>query len=119
MNYVLYITLGLVAGVFGGIFGLGGGLIFIPALVYIFKFMQHQAQGTSLWVMLPPVGFLAAWRYYQSGNVKLGIAPFVCLGFFLGGWIGASLAQNLSEPIMRKFFGILMLLVSLRMIFVK
>ena len=89
MNYFLYIGLGLIAGVLSGMFGIGGGTILIPAMVFLFGLTQHQAQGTSLAIMIPPIGLLAAMRYYYSGNVKLGMAGFICLGFFVGGLIGA------------------------------
>lgn len=116
---ILYIILGMVAGIFSGIFGIGGGSILIPAMVFIFGLTQHQAQGTTLALMVPPIGLLAAWRYWQSGNVKLSMAAFICLGFFLGGLIGAHMVQNVSDPLLKKLFGIFLLLVSLRMIFTK
>jgi len=119
MNQFLYIALGLVAGVFGGMFGIGGGIILIPALVYLFGFTQHQAQGTTLAILVPPIGLLAALRYYYSGNVKLGIAGLVCLGFFVGGLIGANFVQNLPDPALRKLFGIFLLIVSINMILSK
>jgi len=116
MSQVLYIILGLIAGVFGGMFGIGGGSIMIPAMVYIFGFTQHQAQGTTLAAMVPPIGLLAAWRYWQTGNVKLSPAAFICAGFLVGGLIGANLVQNLSDPLLKKLFGAFLLLVSLEMI---
>jgi len=116
MNAVLYIILGIVAGVFGGMFGIGGGTILIPALVYLFGLTQHQAQGTTLAIMVPPIGFLAALRYYYSGNVKLGMAGFICLGFFIGGLIGANFVQNLSDPLLKRLFGIYLLFISVEMI---
>jgi len=119
MNAALYIILGLVAGIFGGLFGIGGGTILIPALVYLFGLTQHQAQGTTLAIMVPPIGLLAALRYYYSGNVKLGMAGFICLGFFVGGLIGASFVQNLSDPILKRLFGIFLLFVAIEMIFTK
>lgn len=116
MNQLLYVILGLVAGVFGGIFGLGGGIILIPALVFFFGLTQHQAQGTTLAIMIPPIGLLAALRYYYSGNVKLGMAAFICLGFFIGGFFGASLIQNLPDLLLKRLFGVFLLFVSLKMI---
>jgi uncharacterized membrane protein YfcA len=119
MHQLLYVLLGVVAGIFSGIFGIGGGTILIPATVFLFGLTQHQAQGTTLALMVPPIGLLAAWRYWQAGNVKLNMAVFICLGFFLGGLIGAHMIQNMSDPLLKKLFGIFLLLVSLRMIFTK
>ncbi len=116
MNQLLYIGLGLVAGIFGGAFGIGGGTILIPALVYLFGLTQHQAQGTTLAIMVPPIGLLAAMRYYYAGNVKLGIAAFICLGFFIGGLIGANLVQSVPEPLLKKMFGVFLLFVAVNMI---
>lgn len=114
-----YILLGLIAGVFGGAFGIGGATILIPAMIFFFGLTQHQAQGTTLAIMVPPIGILAAWRYYQAGNVKLGMAALVCLGFLIGGWIGANIVQSIPEAILKKMFGFFLLLISLRMIFFK
>lgn len=119
MSQVLYIILGIVAGIFGGMFGIGGGTILIPALVYLFGLTQLQAQGTTLAIMVPPIGLLAALRYYYSGNVKLSMAAFICLGFFVGGLVGANFVQNMPEPLLKKIFGVFLLLISLRMIFIK
>lgn len=119
MNQLFYILLGLVAGICGGVFGIGGGTILIPALVFLFGLTQHQAQGTTLAIMVPPIGLLAALRYYYSGNVKLGMAGFICLGFFIGGLIGAHFVQGVSEPILKKLFGVFLLFVALRMIISK
>lgn len=119
MIQISYIILGVIAGTLSGILGIGGGIVLIPALVFIFGLTQLQAQGTTLALMIPPIGLLAALRYYQSGNVKLGMAGFICLGFFAGGLIGASLVQNLSEPLLRKSFALFLLFVSLRMFFAK
>lgn len=119
MSQVLYIILGIVAGTLSGMLGIGGGIILVPALVFIFGLTQHQAQGTTLALMVPPIGLLAALRYYQSGNVKLGMAGFICIGFFVGGLIGANLVQNISEPLLKKGFALFLLFVSLRMLFTK
>lgn len=119
MNQLLYIVLGLVAGIFGGMFGIGGGTILIPALIYLFGLTQHQAQGTTLAIMIPPIGLLAAMRYYAAGNVKLNIALFICIGFFIGGFIGADIVQRFSDPLLKKLFGTYLLVVAMQMIFGK
>ncbi len=117
MSAIAYIAVGLFAGICGGMFGIGGGSIVIPALVYLFSFSQHQAQGTSLMMMIPPIGLLAALRYYYSGNVKLAVAAWLCLGFFVGGLLGAMAVQHVSDPLLKKGFGIFLLLVAMKMIF--
>lgn len=116
MTQIFYVILGLVAGIFGGMFGIGGGTILIPVLVYLFGLTQHQAQGTTLAIMVPPIGLLAALRYYYSGNVKLGMVGFICLGFFIGGLIGAHLIQGVADPTLKKLFGAFLLFIALRMI---
>lgn len=119
MNIILYILLGLLTGVFGGMFGLGGGVVIIPALVFLFGLSQHQAQGTTLALLVPPIGLLAAWQYYKQGYVDLKIAAFVCLGFFFGGLIGAKLVVGLPEPLLRRLFGVALLMISIKMILAK
>ena len=116
-DIVLYLFLGLVAGVFSGLIGVGGGIIIVPALILLFGMSQHQAQGTTLALLVPPIGLLAAWTYYKHGYVDLGITTFICIGFFLGGFLGAKLATALSSPVLEKVFGIALLLISLKMIF--
>ncbi len=119
MNIILYIFLGLLTGIFSGMFGLGGGIIVVPALVLIFGLSQHQAQGTTLAMMIPPIGLLAAWTYYSKGFVDLRIAGLLCLGFFFGGLIGAKFVVGLPEPVLRRIFGFALLLISLKMILTK
>jgi uncharacterized membrane protein YfcA len=116
MSQIIYIVLGLAAGIASGIFGIGGATLLIPCLVFIFGLTQHQAQGTTLAAMVPPIGLLAALRYYYAGNVKLSIAGFICIGFFVGGLIGASLVQNVPDPLLKRLFGVFLLLVSVNMI---
>jgi uncharacterized membrane protein YfcA len=119
MYILLYIVIGLVAGVFGGFLGLGGGVIIIPALIYLLKFNQHQAQGTAIATLLPPIGLLAAIQYYRSGNVNLGVAVFTAVGFFLGGYFGATIANRLPEENLRFFFGLVLLALSLHLLLKK
>jgi len=116
INIILYLLLGLSAGVLSGLIGIGGGTIIVPALIYLFGLTQHQAQGTTLALLIPPIGLLAAWTYYKNGYVNLTIAVFICLGFFIGGLAGAKLAVGLSNEILRKVFGFVLLLIALYMI---
>ncbi len=117
--WYVYILMGLAAGIASGFLGIGGGSILIPALVYIFGLTQHQAQGTTLALMVPPIGLLAAMKYYQQGNVKLNMAAFICLGFFVGGLIGAIFVEKIPDYALKKVFGVFLLLVSLKMVFGK
>lgn len=119
MVSLLYIGLGLLAGIFGGMFGIGGGTIIIPALVFLFGLTQHQAQGTALATLVPPIGLLAALRYYHSGNVKLGMAGFICLGFFFGGLLGAHLIHGVPDLMLKRLFGVYLAFIALRMILAK
>ena len=115
----LYLVLGLVAGILGGMFGIGGGIVVIPAFIYIFGMSQHMAQGTTLALMVPPIGLLAAWTYYNHGDVNLKVATFVCIGFFIGGLLGAKLAVGIPDAMLKKTFGVAMLAIALQMIFGK
>jgi len=103
------------AGVCGGMFGIGGATILIPAMVYLLGMTQHQAQGTTLAVMVPPIGLLAALKYYYSGNVKLGMAGFICIGFFIGAFIGASLVQGVADSTLKRLFGVFLAIIAIRM----
>ena len=118
-NIILYLALGLFAGVLSGLIGIGGGIIIIPAFVLFFGMSQHLAQGTTLALMVPPIGLLAAWTYYKQGYVDMRVAALVCLGFFLGGLLGAKFAVGLSNKVLQKVFGSMLLLVSMKMIFSK
>lgn len=116
INVLLYILLGLFAGAMSGLIGIGGGIFIIPALVYLFGFTQHQAQGTTLALLVPPIGLLAAWTYYRYGYVNLKVAAFICLGFFLGGLLGAKIAIGVPNELLRRIFGAALLFIALRMI---
>jgi uncharacterized membrane protein YfcA len=114
-----FLLLGLAAGVLSGLIGVGGGVFIVPALVYLFKMSQHQAQGTTLALLVPPIGLLAAYTYYKQGQVDLRVAGLICAGFFLGGLVGAKFATHISDRTLQQIFGVSMLLVSLKMIFGK
>ena len=108
--------LGAAAGIFSGLFGLGGAIIVIPALVYFFGYSQHMAQGTSLAMLLPPIGLLAVWRYYQAGNVKLGVAAILAATFFVGAALGAHFAVQIPEGLMKRIFGLVMAGIGIAMV---
>jgi uncharacterized membrane protein YfcA len=116
---MLYTIAGFGVGVLGGLFGVGGAEMVIPLLVYVFGFAQHRAQGTSLAMLLPPLGVLAAWKYYNAGYVELNVAMLLALGFFFGAPIGAYVATVAHPDMLRKIFGVQLLLIALHMIFAK
>ncbi len=116
LNIFLYVLLGLVAGTLSGLIGIGGGIIIVPSLVLIFGLSQHQAQGTTLALLVPPIGILAAWKYYSMGYVDLKIAAFVCVGFILGGLLGAKFATGMSNEVLGKVFGVVLVAVGMKML---
>ena len=111
-----YVLLGLAAGALSGLIGIGGGIIIVPALVFIFGFTQLKAQGTTIALMIPPIGLLAAWSYYRQGYVDVKVALLVCLGFILGGLLGATVATGLSNALLEKIFGVVLLFIALKML---
>ncbi len=119
INIFLCLLIGLAAGVFSGLVGIGGATIIIPAIILVFGLSQHTAQGTALAMMVPPIGILAAWTYYKAGFVDFKIAAFICLGFLIGGLLGAKFAIGIPEHILKKIFGVFLLVISLKMIFFK
>jgi len=119
IQVLLYLLLGLAAGVLSGLVGIGGGTIIIPALIFMFGFTQHKAQGTTLALMVPPIGILAAWTYYKQGFVDVKAAVFIVLGFFLGGLLGARVAVGIPDAVLRKVFAVYLLIVAMQMFFGK
>lgn len=116
---LLIIAIGLMSGVVSGMVGLGGGLVIIPALVFLMKFPQGMAQGTSLAMMLPPIGILAAMNYAKEGLVDWKTAFILAAAFVLGGWAGSKIAITLPELTMKRIFASLMILVAIRMLWGK
>jgi uncharacterized membrane protein YfcA len=110
------ILLGVAAGVISGFLGIGGATILLPVLLVIYKLTQHSAQGTSLAAMLLPVGILATMKYWQAGNVNIKFAALIALGFLIGGYFGASFAQPTSELVLKRAFGIYLIIIALQMI---
>jgi uncharacterized protein len=113
------LAIGLLAGSMSGLIGIGGGIIMVPAMVLLLGMTQHQAQGTSLAVMIPPIGVLAAMHYYRQGHIDLRFAAVIALGFFLGGFIGGKFAIELPEAILRKVFACVLIAVAVKMFFTK
>ena len=114
---VIFIAIGLFAGILSGLFGIGGGVVIVPALILLARLTPITATGTSLAALLLPVGALGAWEYYKRGHLNVPAAFFIALGLFFGAWIGARLAQNLSPVQLKRAFAIFLVLVAGRMWF--
>ncbi len=115
------IIIGLLAGILSGVFGIGGGVIMVPLLVFLLGVNQHQAQGTSLAVLSVPVTFLAAYTYYKSGEdvVNWKYALIIAACFVVGGYFGSKIAIAINEQLLKKIFAVILLLVAVKMFFSK
>mgnify|MGYP001791566476 CR=1 FL=1 len=116
---VILIAIGIVTGIMAGMLGIGGAIIMIPALVYIMGMNQLTAQGTSLAVMLPPIGIIAAYNYYKAGQVNIKFAIILAVCFLIGSYFGSKLSLTLPQPLLKKIFGVLLLLVAAKMLLSK
>jgi uncharacterized membrane protein YfcA len=116
---LILLCIGLLAGTLSGMVGIGGGIIIVPALVFFMGMSQHEAQGTSLAVLLLPVGILAVYYYYNAGYVDIKPSLIIALSFVVGGFVGSKIAISIDQNILKKVFGIFMLLLSIKMIFWK
>jgi uncharacterized membrane protein YfcA len=114
---LVLVAIGLTAGVLSGVFGIGGGIIIVPALIYLVGFNQHLATGTSLVVLLPPVGIGAVLEYYRHGNVNLYAALVLAVTLAIGLYLGAVLANRLAGPYLRLAFGVFVLSLGLSLVF--
>ena len=110
---VLFVVIGLAAGLLSGVFGIGGGVVIVPALIYWAGFSQHRATGTSLAVLLPPIGFAAMWEYYRHDNVNVRAAMIIAGAVFVGGWLGAVIANRVSGPYLRLAFGVFVVVLGM------
>lgn len=119
MVYALYLLLGLFAGALSGLIGIGGGIVIVPTLVFGFGLSQKMAQGTTLGAMVPPIGILAAYVYYKAGFVDLKVSALIALGFILGGLLGARFATSLDRHMLEKIFGVITILVGIKMLLSK
>ena len=113
---LILLTIGLFAGILSGMVGVGGGIIIVPALVYFLSLSQHEAQGTSLAVLLLPVGIMAVYNYYKEGYVDVKMTLIIASTFIIGGFIGSKIAISLDQNMVKKIFGGFLLLVALKMI---
>lgn len=117
MTLLLLIMLGLIAGLLSGLIGIGGGIIIVPALVLFFHYSQKMAQGTALAILVLPIGLLAALTYYKAGNVDVKAASMIIVGFVVGALIGARLTDHVSDALLAKAFGLLLLGIGIKFLF--
>jgi uncharacterized membrane protein YfcA len=119
MQVVGLLLIGVVAGICAGMFGIGGGLIIVPALVFFYRLTQHAAVGTSLGAILLPVGALSAWVYWKNGNLNIMYSALIAAGLLFGGFFGAKLVQPVSDVTLRRMFAGFLIVVGARMFFQK
>ncbi len=110
------IILGVFAGTIGGLVGIGGGVVIVPALIYIFGMTQQSAQGTTLALLVPPIGILAALTYYKQGFVDIRYAALICVGFVIGGLIGSKLAIRIPTEMLSKIFAVTVIAIGIKML---
>lgn len=111
----LFVLIGLAAGVLSGLFGIGGGIVIIPALLLVARMPYLTATGTSLGALLLPVGALGAWQYYRSGHLDVRASLLVAVGLTLGAWAGARLAQHVPQAVLQRMFAVFLVIVAARM----
>lgn len=116
---LILVVIGIITGIMSGLLGIGGAIIMVPCLVYIMGVSQQTAQGTSLAVMLPPIGIIAAYNYYKAGQVNLKFALILAICFLAGSYFGSKISLTLSEPVLKKIFGLLLLAVAAKMLLSK
>ncbi|CAG0951015.1 MAG: TSUP family transporter [Bacteroidetes bacterium] len=119
LTIVTLLLIGIIAGILSGMIGIGGGIVIVPALVFFVGLSQLTAQGTSLAIMLPPVGFMAVYNYHKAGNLEWKYALLISLAFVVGGYIGSKLSIDVfSESMVKKIFGMILLLVAFKLVFI-
>ncbi len=118
-TFIILMLIGLAAGMLSGVAGVGGGVIVIPALVFFVGMSQFEAQGTSLGMMIPPIGILAAYNYYRDGFINWKYALILALFFVVGGWIGSKIILQIPQNLVKKGFAVFLILVALKMLFSK
>ncbi|MGZ3885054.1 MAG: sulfite exporter TauE/SafE family protein [Bacteroidia bacterium] len=118
-SVIILLVLGLAAGFLSGLVGIGGGIIMVPVLIYFLSFTQHQAQGTTLFMFLLPTGILAVMNYYKAGYVDIKAACIVAITFVIGGYFGSKLAISLDQKTIKQVFGVLIIILGIKMVFWK
>jgi uncharacterized membrane protein YfcA len=113
---LILVIIGLAAGMLSGLIGVGGGIIVVPALVYFLGFSQYEAQGTSLGLLLLPVGILAVANYYKQGYIDVKVVAIMCLAFVLGGWLGSKISLALPEELVKKIFAVILFYTAFKML---
>lgn len=116
MTWAILIAIGLVTGLVSGLVGIGGGIIIAPALVILLGFSQKMAQGTTLALLVPPIGILAALAYYKQGYVNIYAAIFIIIGFVIGSLIGAKYLTGLSNEIVTRVFAVFLIAVAVKLL---
>ena len=114
---LIIILVGIGAGMLSGLVGVGGGLVIVPALVYFIGFSQKTAQGTSLGLILLPVGIFGVLQYYKQGHVDFRIVGILAIGFLAGSFFGSKIALSLPQETVKKIFAVLMILIAIKMLF--
>lgn len=117
MEIVILLLIGLISGLISGLLGIGGGIVVIPALVYLLGYSQHQAQGTSLGLLLPPIGILAVINYYNAGFINIKAALIMCITFLLGSYLSSKFAVEINEPLLKKIFATFLIFYSIKLFF--
>ena len=110
------ILIGLFAGMLSGLVGVGGGIVIVPCLIFLLGFTQHEAQGTSLGLLLLPIGILAVMNYYQKGYIDIKVVGIMAIGFVLGGWLGSKLSLTLSQEALKRIFAVILFYTAFRML---
>ncbi|MDQ6609674.1 MAG: sulfite exporter TauE/SafE family protein [Bacteroidota bacterium] len=113
---IILILIGLIAGMLSGLIGVGGGIIIVPALVYFVGFTQKEAQGTSLGLLLLPIGILAVMNYYNKGLIDIKVVGIMAIGFLVGGYFGSKLALVISEAALKKIFAVVLFYTAFKML---
>ncbi len=116
--FIYLLLIGLAAGFMGGLVGIGGGVIIVPALVMLLGMSQHAAQGTSLMMILFPVGILGVLNYYKQGYVDFKYAGLLAIGFFVGSYLGSKFSLSLPQLTVKRIFAVVMMLLALKILFI-